>query len=132
MTEELPFAPGRPVTVKCFSFYNPESINGPFGTFQLWIEDTDVAGRMTVQVLFGFGATTTLNLSGTRSGTNPIVCTMRGDGFIVALGQPTVGVDQDLSISFASDWSKGELFFTSEAGTSGGGFPVQEIACSQA
>lgn len=131
MSENLPFAPGEPVTVKCFSFYNPESINGPFGTFQLWIESTDVAGRMTIQVLFGLGATTTLNLTGTRAGTDPIVCTMEGEGVVNALGQPMLSVDQALSVSFASDWSTGELSFTSDAGGPGGGFPVQEIACSQ-
>lgn len=118
------------MTVKCFSFYNPESINGPFGTFQLWIQSSDVAGRMTSQVLFGLGATTMLNLTGTRSGTDPIVCTLSGEGILVALGQGTVAVEQPVTIDFASDWSSGNLYFSSTSG-SGGGFPVTEVACTQ-
>ena len=131
MDKQTFFATGEPVTVKCFSFYNPESINGPFGTFQLWIQSNDVAGRMTSQVLFGFGATTTLNLTGTRSDSDPIVCTLTGEGILVALGQSTVAVEQPMTINFASDWSSGELYFTSDGNTSGGGFPVTQVACTQ-
>lgn len=127
MTEEPSFPTGEPVTVKCFSFENPDSINGPFGTFQLWIEGSNVAGRMTIQILFGLGATTTLNLTGSLAGTNPIVCTLQGEGFVASLGQPTLSVSQAMSVSFASDWSTGQLSFSG----SGGGLPVLEVDCTQ-
>ena len=125
MHEEL-FS-GEPVSVKCFTFYNPDSINGPFGNFQLWIGATDVSGRMTSQILFGLGATMTLNLSGQRSGTNPIVCTLDGEGIVSGIGQPTVSVEQPVSITFASDWSTGQLDFS--ASPSGSGLPVTLVAC---
>ena len=131
MTQQSSFPPGEPVTVKCFSFYNPDSINGPFGTFQLWIESSNVAGRMTIQVLFGLGATTTLNLTGTLAGTNPIVCTLQGEGFIMSFGEPTLSVSQGISLSFASDWSTGQLTFSDDGGGTGGGLPVTEVDCTQ-
>ena len=119
---ELAFAPGQPVSVKCFSFHNPMSINGPFGTFQLWIGTTDVAGQMTMQTIFGMGTTTLLNLSGTMSGTDPIVCKLQSEG-ITHYNQSnlTVAVEGPITISFSSDWSTGNF----------DGLNVTRVPCSQ-
>lgn len=119
---ELAFAPGEPVSVKCFSFQNPMSINGPFGTFQLWIGTTDVAGQMTMQTIFGLGTMTLLNLSGTMSGTDPIVCKLQAEG-ITHYNQSnlTVAVEGPITISFSSDWSTGSF----------DGLNVTRVPCSQ-
>ena len=119
---EVAFAPGQVVSVKCFSFHNPLSINGPFGSFQLWIGTTDVAGQMTMQTIFGMGTTTLLNLSGTLSGTNPIVCTFQSEG-ITHYNQNnlTLAVEGPITISFSSDWSTGNF----------DGLNVIRVPCSQ-
>lgn len=126
MTQDLSFAAGDPVTVKCFSFTNPESINGPFGSFQLWIDGSNVQGQMTIRTLFGLGSTTRLNLTGTLSGTSPIVCTLQGQGVseTPAPEQSASSVDVGLQVSFAADWSTGQLTL------SGLEFPVQAADCT--
>jgi hypothetical protein len=107
---EFAFDPGQPVSVKCFSFTNPYSINGPFGTFQLWVQDTDVAGQMTMQTIFGMGTTTLLNLSGTLSGTDPIVCNLQSEGITrYNASNLTLAVEGPLTMSFSSDWTTGNF-----------------------
>jgi hypothetical protein len=128
MTLPTSFTTGDPVTVKCFSFQNPESINGPFGTFQLWIDGAEVGGQMTITTLFGLGSTTLLNLTGTISGTNPIVCALEGEGVFFSPGQLPLAVDEPVSISFASDFSTGQLSFSTDPFP--GGLPVTETNCT--
>ncbi len=111
MAQEPSFPSGEPVTVMCFAFNNPLSINGPFGNFQLWINGSQVEGQMTISLLFGQGSTTTLNLTGNLSGMTPIVCTLKGSGVLVTplSDQPAQTVNVAINGSFASDWSTGEI-----------------------
>lgn len=114
----------------CFSFQNPFSINGPFGTFQLWVDGTNVLGRMTMTLLFGMPSSTILNLEGTSSGTDPIVCTLQGKGYYSQFGSSPIYAELGMTLTFASDWSKGELAFTEGVIGVTGGLPVQREQCT--
>lgn len=118
--------------VKCFSFQNPSSINGPSGSFQLWINGSEVLGRMTIQTLFGMGSTTLLNLAGTSSDTGSVVCTLQGKGI------STQGLDSyanstyaeiGMTLTFSSDWTQGSLVFSADLPEVSGGLPVTPVTC---
>lgn len=132
MSQEVLFATGDPVNVKCFTFQNPSSINGPFGSFQLWIDGSNILGRMTIGTLFALGSTKLLNLEGTSSGTNSIVCTLQGKGFSTQrLNQfdKPLYAELGLTVTFASDWSTGSLIFSAATPEDFGGLPVTSVAC---
>jgi hypothetical protein len=130
--EESP-ATAKPVTVMCFTFHNPLSINGPFGTFQLWVEDDNVHGRMTYQTLFGLGSTILLNLRGSRNNANPVIYTLEGVGVATqrldSFYKP-VFVASGVTVHLDSSGSQGELIFTSAAPSElSGGLPVKSVTC---
>ena len=61
-----------------------------------------------MQTIFGMGTTTLLNLSGTRSGTDSIVCTLQSEGITYYRGSHlTLAVEGPITITFSSDWSTG-------------------------
>lgn len=125
-------AQGDSVDVKCFTFSNPSSINGPSGSFQLWIDGSSILGRMSIQTLFGLGSTTLLNLNGSLSGTDPIVCTLEGEGFITqGLNNldKALYTEMELTVSFSSDWSQGNLVFSEALPEVGDGLPVTSVTC---
>lgn len=130
MAQEASLTTGELVNVMCFSFQNPFSINGPFGTFQLWVEGGNVLGRMTLTLLFGLPSNTILNLEGTRSGTDPIVCNLQGKGYYAQFAHAPIYAELGMTVSFASDWSKGELVFTEGVIGVTGGLPVQREQCT--
>jgi hypothetical protein len=135
---------GSPVDVMCFSFSNPFSINGPFGTFELWVDGESVGGRMTIKFLFGLPTNTYLNLSGTCGGVEQHDCTLQGTGYIVQVGQQPSKVGLGMKITLNESWSEGTLVFTQGVGkidgltvtrqecapsTLSGQLPVMEITC---
>ena len=125
MAQKASFTTGDPINVMCFDFKNPESVNEPSGNFMLWVDGSNVQGQMTISEIFALGATTYLNLTGTLSGTNPILCTLQGVGVTLAPGQPAASVNTPVNLSFASDWSTGQF-------TSLGDLPVQKVDCQGA
>jgi hypothetical protein len=130
MAQEVSLQTGDSVSVMCFSFQNPLSINGPFGTFQLWVDGANVLGRMTMTLLFGMPSSTILNLEGTASGTDPHVCTLTGKGYFSQFGSSPIHAELGMTITFASDWSKGELAFSQGVVGVTSGLPVQREACT--
>lgn len=129
MAQEVSLSTSEPVNVMCFTYQNPSSINGPFGTFELWVSGSSVLGRMTLNLLFGLPSITNLNLEGTLSGTSPIVCKLQGKGYASQTGSSPVSADLGVTVTFASDWSTGELSFSSGVTGFPGGLPVQRVEC---
>jgi len=130
MAEEVSFVTQGSVNPMCFTFSNPLSINGPFGNFELWITDSNVRGVMTLRLLFGLGATANLVLTGAVSGTNPIVCTLQGNGVVTRPGQPPSSVQVGMTVTFVPDWSTGTLVFSEGVIGVAGGLPVQKVDCA--
>ena len=54
---------------------------------------------------------------------------LQGKGYASQTGHSPVSADPEVTVAFASDWSKGELAFS--AGVIGfpGGLPVQSVDC---
>jgi hypothetical protein len=74
--EVTQLAVGHVLLEATYSFMNPYSINGPFGTLQLTITapppssnpgPTVAFGTVTIQTIFGLGSTTKLQYNGTSS-----------------------------------------------------------------
>lgn len=63
-----------------------------------------------MQTIFGMGTTTLLNLSGTLSGTDPIVCNLQSEGITrYNASNLTLAVEGPLTMSFSSDWTTGNF-----------------------
>lgn len=118
------------VDVMCFSFSNPFSINGPFGTFELWVDGESVEGRMTITLLFGLPTNTYLNLSGTCSGVEQHESTLQGTGYIVQVGQRPSKVELGMKITLNESWSEGTLVFTQGVVGEIGGLTVTRQECA--
>lgn len=129
MAQEASLPTGSNVDVMCFSFSNPFSVNGPFGTFELWVDGEDVQGRMTMTLLFGLPSNTFLNLTGTCTGTSSHVCTLDGTGYYLQFGQKPVKAELGMTISLDADWLAGELVFSQGVIDVTSGLPVIRQEC---
>jgi hypothetical protein len=129
MSQEASLQTSSNVDVMCFSFLNPFSVNGPFGTFELWVDGENVRGRMTMTLLFGLPSNTYLNLTGTCTGTDPHVCTLDGTGYYLQFGHKPVKAELGMTITLDADWSAGELAFTQGVIGVTGGLPVKRQEC---
>lgn len=133
MANEGNIANGDPVNVRCFTFSDPVSINGPSGNFQLWSEGNKVLGRLTMQTLFGLGTITLLNLAGfSHQGKDSIVCALHGRGYTSQdLGhiRNPVAIQLAIQVTFSPDWSQGTLEITTGLPQPGSGLPVKLVTC---
>ena len=119
------------LTAACFSYSNPDSVNGPFGDIKLWLDGSSVHGSMTVQLLFGLPSTSHLILEGTDSGSNPIICTMRGTGVSVSVDKTVRPVAVQVVVSFAAGEASGQVTITSDL-VSAQNLPLQTVDCAAA
>ena len=96
-----------------FAFHNPDSINGPFGTFNLTIAGDKAFGTVNINTLFEIGAKCNLAYTGTATADG-------STGYInvVAAGTGTIesGLDTDkraftseIKIALAPDRSTGTI-----------------------
>lgn len=129
MSQEVTLATGQAVQVMCFNYHNPSSVNGPFGSIELWVSGGDVVGLMVLTLLFGLPSNTYLALSGSCSGADPHVCQLQGKGYRTQLGHQPVKVELGLTLTMGADWAKGSLVFTQGVAGVAGGLPVMRVAC---
>ena len=129
MAQEASLQTGSNVDVMCFSFQNPFSVNGPFGTIELWVEGSNVLGRMTLTLLFGLPSNTYLNLTGTCTGTSPHVCELDGKGYYLQFTHKPVKAELTMTQTMDADWSAGGLVFGQGVIGVTGGLPVKRQEC---
>lgn len=121
--EELAkLADGKILLQAKYSFQNPYSINGPFGTLNVTLmEETagqGAVGQVTIQTLFGMGTETTLQYDGTsefNSSTGYTSVKAIGKGTMHAWPNPprpiTTGIQFTLTPGFKSGSLTVEGFF---------------------
>ncbi|MFC5045589.1 hypothetical protein ACFSTE_18730 [Aquimarina hainanensis] len=113
-----------------YSFYNPSSVNGPFGKFDLQIfSDNTVSGTMDIQTIWGLGTTTKLQLSGTyKEKANQHYFKLIGKGYESAnLGKKKHYVEMEVSIEIEANWEKGKVAFGVSLPEVFGGLPAKMV-----
>ena len=120
-------SPAMAANSQCFSFSNPDSINGPFGTLQLELPSTsgDVSGEVTIDTLFGLGTETKLDTTGTCDDNQDLICKMEGKGYLTSIGNPPKPVTMAMTLDLDSSRDKGFISFKADLPeTFGNGLPV--------
>lgn len=114
--EELAkLAEGKVLVVAKYSFQNPFSINGPFGTLDVTISvdstGQTAVGKVAIQTLFGMGTETNLQYDGTAivSGTGSTSVKTLGKGTITAWPDPPKPIAAEISFTLASGYESGTI-----------------------
>ncbi|MNE10950.1 hypothetical protein D3C87_32740 [compost metagenome] len=115
--EELAkLADGKVVVVARYSFQNPYSINGPFGSLEVTLLEEPAGqtavGKVTIQTLFGMGTETNLQYSG-PSDFNPSTgytsVKAIGKGTMNAWPNPPKPITTEVSFTLAPGFKSGTL-----------------------
>jgi hypothetical protein len=115
--EELTtLAAGTVIVQAKYSFQNPYSINGPFGTLQVTILDEptgqSAVGNVVIQTLFGMGSETNLQYNGTsvfNPSTGYTTVNAVGKGVMNAWPNPPVPVTAKIEFTLAPGFKSGTL-----------------------
>lgn len=115
--EELTkLATGKVIVQAKYSFQNPYSINGPFGTLGVTILDEpreqSAIGTVIIQTLFGMGTETTLQYNGISEfnpSTGYTTVKAIGKGIMNAWPNPPVPVTANIDIELAPGFKSGTL-----------------------
>ncbi|MES2554714.1 MAG: hypothetical protein V4604_01110 [Bacteroidota bacterium] len=109
-------ADGKVLVQAKYSFQNPYSINGPFGTLNVTLtEDASgqgVIGNVTIQTLFGMGTETTLQYNGTavfNPSTGYTNANAVGKGVMHAWPNPDRPVTAKMNFELAPGFKSGTL-----------------------
>lgn len=105
------------IVIDCkYSFSNPDSINGPFGTVDIIISDSGMAsGVLNIQTLFGMGSFTILHFANRlryNGSTGYSSIQAQGTGTIVVRPNPARHITEEISISLAPDYENGTISVT--------------------
>lgn len=103
-----------------YTFHNPASINGPFGTFMLVLGDSETAsGTMQINTLFGLGTVTNLTYQGkatSNGSTGYTTIQAKGSGYMVIRPNQRRHVNVDIEMSLKPGFQEGTVnvsgFFT--------------------
>lgn len=114
--ELVKLADGKILVQAKYSFQNPYSINGPFGTLNVTLtEDSSgqsAIGSVTIQTLFGMGTETTLQYSGAANfnpSTGYTNVTAVGKGVMHAWPNPDRPVTAKMNFELAPGFKSGTL-----------------------
>jgi hypothetical protein len=99
-----------------YSFYNPESINGPFGGLEVALvaeaADQEAYGSVTIQTLFGLGSETKLQYSGKATfdgSTGYATVRAMGRGILMAFPDPPRPVAAEIEFTLAPTRDSGTI-----------------------
>lgn len=115
--EELnKLAGGKVLLQASYSFMNPQSINGPFGTLEVtYLQDTSgvtAVGTVNIQTLFGLGTNTKLYYNGpvvSNGSTGYTNVSTEGRGVMNAWPNPPQPVNTRVIFSLAPTFKTGTL-----------------------
>lgn len=107
-------ANGTVLVVAKYSFQNPYSINGPFGTLEVTISEDSTGqtavGKVTIQTLFGMGTETNLQYDGSAKVNSGITFVKTlGKGTITAWPDPPKPIAAEISFSLAAGYESGAI-----------------------
>lgn len=130
MTAKADLELGAAVQVMCFTYSNPDSINGPFGDLELAVDASgNTTGTMTLNLLFGLPSKAKLNLTGACQGDQTHTCKLKGSGYITKFGQKPQKIELDVKLTMDAGWQKGELAFSQAMPEVTGGLPTTRTVC---
>ena len=115
-------SPAMAANSQCFSFSNPDSINGPFGTLQLELPATNgnASGEVTYNTLFGTPMEIKVDNSIGRCDDNQdLICKMEGKGSFTSFGNPPEAVTMVMTLDLDSSRKKGFVSFVFDGDVSG-------------
>lgn len=96
-----------------YAFNNPDSINGPFGTFHFVLTSTgDTSGNMVINTLFGLGSVTNLVYQGTSKwnpSTGYTSVTAVGKGTITVRPNPPRPITAKIDMELEADFQHGTV-----------------------
>lgn len=115
--EELAkLADGQVVLQAEYSFMNPYSINGPFGTLNVTLTDESTGqgaiGQISIQTLFGMGTKTSLQFNSTSNfnpSTGYTTVNAVGKGTITAWPDPPKPITANINLALAPGFKAGTL-----------------------
>ncbi len=122
----LALTKGQNVLWAEYTFNNPESINGPFGSFTLIIIEESgqyySSGEMNIRTLFGLGSSTTLYFTGTAdfNGSTGIT-TVNANGY----GIVSIPLQGDYPVIEEVEIQLNPGFKTGTVGSGFGGLPCK-------
>ncbi len=107
-------AEGTVLLVAKYSFQNPFSINGPFGTLEVTISEDSTGqtavGKVAIQTLFGMGTETNLQYDGSATVNSGVTFVKTlGKGTITAFPDPPKPIAAEISFSLASGYESGTI-----------------------
>lgn len=109
-------ASGTVVLQAKYSFANPYSINGPFGTLEVTLtEDASgmsAFGKVTIQTLFGMGTETVLQYNGPATfngSTGYTSVSTQGKGIMYAWPNPPKPINTEIAFTLAPTFKSGNL-----------------------
>lgn len=109
-------ASGKVVLQATYSFMNPYSINGPFGTLDVtYLQDASglsAIGTVKIQTLFGMGSLTSLQYNGpvTANGsTGYTSVSAEGKGVMNAWPNPPQAITAEVAFSLSPTFESGTL-----------------------
>ena len=112
----LNLAAGKVVLQASYSFMNPYSINGPFGTLEVtYLEDASglsAIGTVKIQTLFGMGSLTTLQYNGpvtSNGSTGYTSVDTQGKGVMNAWPNPPQPITAEVAFDLAPTFKSGTL-----------------------
>ncbi|MNU83557.1 hypothetical protein D3C71_732590 [compost metagenome] len=115
--EELAkLADGNVLVQAKYSFQNPFSINGPFGTLDVTISEDSTGqtavGKVAIQTLFGMGTETNMQYDGSavvNSATGSTSVKTLGKGTITAWPDAPKPIAAEISFTLASGYESGTI-----------------------
>ena len=107
-------ADGTVLVVAKYSFQNPYSINGPFGTLEVTISENSTGqtavGKVAIQTLFGMGTETNLQYDGAATVNSGVTfVNTLGKGTITAFPDPPKPIAAEISFTLASGYESGSI-----------------------